>query len=138
MLDPILNSTKSRIVKKTLDAQMMRVRVISNNIANVNTPGFQRSEVKFEDELRRALHGSKLKGTGSDDRHIKLGKGNLNHIQPKVVKPVDASLPSGVNNVDIDAEMSKLAGAQIMYNYGIKFSGHKKINAAIQGKPLSQ
>jgi flagellar basal-body rod protein FlgB len=47
-------------------------------------------------------------------------------------------LPSGVNNVDIDTEMAKLAEAQIQYNFSIKFGQgvFKKMNAAIKGQSL--
>jgi flagellar basal-body rod protein FlgB len=136
MLENLFNSTKTQAVKKSLEAQMLRSRVIANNIANVNTPGYKRVEVKFEDELRSALSDSKLKGTRTDKQHMKLGKGNIAHVTPKAYRPVDPTLPSGVNNVDIDTEMAKLAETQILYNYGTKFVGIKKLNAAIQGKPL--
>jgi flagellar basal-body rod protein FlgB len=138
MLEALFDSNKRQAVKKSLDAQMLRTHAIANNIANVNTPGFKRTEVKFEDELRRAMSSSKLKGASTNENHMKIGKGNVSKVNPEAYKPNDPTLPSGVNNVDIDSEMAKLAEAQIMYNYGVKFVGLKKLNAAIQGKPLSQ
>lgn len=39
-----------------LDASSERARVIANNLANQNTPGFTRRTVRFEDLLARALN----------------------------------------------------------------------------------
>jgi flagellar basal-body rod protein FlgG len=39
------------VAKTGLDAQQMRMNVISNNLANVNTTGFKRDRAVFEDLL---------------------------------------------------------------------------------------
>ena len=38
-----------------LKASGLRGRVIANNLANLNTPGFRRGEVRFEELLSRAM-----------------------------------------------------------------------------------
>jgi flagellar basal-body rod protein FlgG len=43
------------IAKTGLDAQQMRMSVISNNLANVNTTGFKRDRANFEDMLYQNL-----------------------------------------------------------------------------------
>jgi flagellar basal-body rod protein FlgB len=136
--ETIFNMSSVPVLTKSLDASMLRQRAIANNIANVNTPGYQRVEVTFEDELRRALDKTKIRGLRTDNNHLELGKRNISSLQPKVEKPNDPTLPSGVNNVDIDAEMAKLAENQILYNFSAKFlSGKfKKLNAAIQTKSV--
>jgi flagellar basal-body rod protein FlgB len=125
-------------VLKSLDTGMLRARTIANNIANVDTPGFQRVEVSFEEELRNALDRTRLKGTRTNEGHLPIGRKNIDNINPQAYKPVDPTLPSGVNNVDIDMEMAKLAENQILYNYGITFArgAYTKINSAIQQKTL--
>jgi flagellar basal-body rod protein FlgB len=126
------------LLSKSLDAGMLRSKAIANNIANVNTPGYQRVEVTFENELRAALDKSKLKGTRTDGKHLSIGGADISSVSPKIKKPVDPSLPSGVNNVDIDMEMSKLAENQILYNFSAKFltGKFKRLNAAIQAKSV--
>jgi flagellar basal-body rod protein FlgB len=126
------------VLVKSLDASMLRSRTIANNIANVNTPGYQRVEVSFEDELRKALDQGQLRGMQTNDKHLPLGKLDLSGLSPKVQKPVDPTLPSGVNNVDIDMEMAKLAENQILYNFSAKFlkGQYNKLNAAIQAKDI--
>jgi flagellar basal-body rod protein FlgB len=68
MLNIISNNTN--ILEKTLDATWKRNEVISNNIANVDTPQFKRSNVSFEDELNKALDSSDLDMKTTDQRHI--------------------------------------------------------------------
>jgi len=127
-------------MQKTMDAAMLRGRVIANNIANVNTPGFRRVEVAFEEELRSALDRTRLQGSRTDEKHMDMGRKDLSSVNAEAYHPYDPALPSGVNNVDIDMEMSKLAETQIMYNYAVRFGQgvFKKLNAAIQAKPLQQ
>jgi flagellar basal-body rod protein FlgB len=126
------------LLVKSLDASMLRSRTIANNIANVNTPGYQRVEVSFEDELRKALDQGKLRGMQTNSKHLPLGKMDISGLSPKVLKPADPTLPSGVNNVDIDMEMAKLAENQIMYDFSAKFlkGKYNKLNAAIQAKDV--
>ncbi len=50
-----------------MEAQQMNLNTISNNLANVNTPGFKRSKIEFQDLLYQ-----KPRGAGSDS-----GGGNL-------------------------------------------------------------
>ncbi len=141
MLDQVLFSkTNLAVMNKTLDASMLRARVIANNIANVNTPGYQRVDVKFEKYLADALDRSKLKGATTNERHMGLGKPRIGEINATAYRPIDPTLPSGVNNVDIDEEMAKLAENQIIFNYAVKFEKgvFNKINAAIQAKSLPQ
>jgi len=136
--DMIFNKTVSPAVGKMLDASMLRSRVIANNIANVNTPGYRRVEVSFEDELRNALDRTRLQGTKTNVKHLEIGRKDLSNVNANAYHPYDPTLPSGVNNVDIDLEMAKLAETQIMYNYAIKFGQgvYRKMNAAIQGRSL--
>ncbi|MFW6245234.1 MAG: flagellar basal body rod protein FlgB [Fibrobacterota bacterium] len=136
--DALFSKTNLPMVSKSLDAAMLRARVIANNIANVNTPGFRRVDVKFEDQLRKALDATRLKGARTDQKHMEVGKKNMANVNAEAYHPYDPTLPSGVNNVDIDTEMAKLAETQIMFNYANRFRQgvFKKLNAAIQGRAL--
>ncbi|GAG01558.1 unnamed protein product [marine sediment metagenome] len=100
---------------------MLRSKAIANNIANVNTVGYNRVEVKFEEDLRKALDKTKIKGTKTKEQHMDVGRLNLNKVKPKSYRPMDPSLPSAVNNVDIDTEAAKMAENQILFHYGVRF-----------------
>jgi flagellar basal-body rod protein FlgB len=134
--DLLFDKTSIPAVMKSLDANMMRTRVISNNIANLTTPGYQRLEVSFEDEMRKALDKTQLKGAQTNEKHLPLGHRNIDAINAQVEKPNDPVLAGGVNNVDVDEEMAKLAESQIMYNFGIRFARDRLrvINSAIKAQ----
>jgi flagellar basal-body rod protein FlgB len=55
MLNEILNSSNFNYLGRGMAAANLRQEVISNNIANVNTPNFKKSDVVFEDLLAREL-----------------------------------------------------------------------------------
>ena len=122
-------------VYKSLDASALRNRVIAQNLANVQTPGYRRKEVIFEEELKKVFE-KKLPGESTQAAHQDIARGvDLSKVKPKVLEPQDATLPGAVNNVDVDIEMAKLAENQILYDFSIRFSGFDKFNSAITGRP---
>ncbi|TCT16416.1 flagellar basal-body rod protein FlgB [Natranaerovirga pectinivora] len=90
------------VMNKSLDASWLRNQVISENIANVDTPGYKRKDVVFENKLREALMSGRL---------------NANELTPKVVQDkVNLQFRRDGNNVDIDVEMVELSKNQLRYN----------------------
>lgn len=136
--DALFNKTNLSVVNRAMDAAMLRGKTIANNIANINTPGYRRLEVKFEEQLRNALDRTRLKGSMTDGQHMDIGRKAIGDVNAQVYHPYDPTLASGVNNVDIDMEMAKLAETQLTFNYAVRFGQglFKKLNAAIQGKSI--
>ncbi|MEK7395235.1 MAG: flagellar basal body rod protein FlgB [Fibrobacterota bacterium] len=132
----ISRHTAAPAVRLSLDASTMRQKAIANNIANVNTPGYQRIEVSFEDELKKALNPRQLLGAQTDAGHMPIGRPTLDKLQPQAYRPKDSTLPGQINNVDIDMEMAKLAENQILFNAGVKFLTERSsvIRSAIAGR----
>lgn len=119
---------------KALDASTLRAKAISENLANVQTPGYKRKEVDFEEQLQKALK-AKLAAAQDQSGHLPAGKGiDLAKIRPVVYEPEDQSLPGEVNNVDVDMEGAKLAENQIYYSFLIKWVGFDKYMGAISGR----
>jgi flagellar basal-body rod protein FlgB len=62
------------LLHRTMDAAEIRRQVIANNIANAGVPGFKRTDVNFESELKKALDSEKqrpaLELTLTDPKHI--------------------------------------------------------------------
>ncbi len=110
------------LVQRSLDAAAMQHRALSNNIANVDTPGYKRGEVVFREKLKKALDARKeMSG------NLTLNRTQLGHLSPDVEMPLasvtaelridsNSQLRNDGNNVDIDAEMSALAQNTVMYN----------------------
>jgi len=121
-------------VYKSLDAGALRNRVIAQNLANVTTPGYRRKEVSFEQELKKVFE-KKIPGETTQPGQIDIARGaDVSKVEPKVVEPIDPTLPGGINNVDVDMEMSKLAENQILYDFALKFAGFDRFLGAINGK----
>ena len=92
--------TNDDFLMRLLSASAMRHRVIANNIANSNTPGYRRNYVSFEDRLLDELKSSKPE---------------VNSIMPEVQE--DHLTPTGFdgNNVSMEVEMNSLNENRIMY-----------------------
>ncbi len=104
------------IMTRALDASWKRNEVITNNIANVNTPNFKRSRVEFETILRDYLDNSSLPGQRTKERHIAIGVENLDKLNYRVTTSKNFKTRRDGNNVDIDVEMGELAKNTIVYN----------------------
>ncbi|MCX7710680.1 MAG: flagellar basal body rod protein FlgB [Clostridia bacterium] len=115
MLGKLFNGAK--VLEKSLDASWLRNEAISQNIANVDTPGYKRKTVNFEEYLNQALDNSSFKGRRTDPRHIPIGGGNIDGIEPKLTEDNKSlSYRLDGNNVDIDNEMALMAKNTIQYN----------------------
>ena len=99
MASEFFSDIASTVLSKTMDTASARQKAIANNIANVETPGYKRSKVTFEDELKSVLS----RNTGHSVRE------GLKSLYPVCEK--DAVNPAGANgnNVNIDAEIADLA-----------------------------
>ena len=109
------------VLDKAADASWMRQEAISNNIANVNTPGYKRQDVAFEDSLQEAISNSRYRST--DEKGANLSKADL-----RIRSYTDSSGFSyrlDGNNVDIDTENAALARNQLKYNALVDSINHE-------------
>ncbi|NLK07600.1 MAG: flagellar basal body rod protein FlgB [Firmicutes bacterium] len=109
-----LLSRTGDILHKALGAESFRYQVRSQNMANVDTPGYKRQDVEFERYLAAELQGHEdsvvLKTTHS--RHIgKSTKG----ANPRAVADQISTMRYDGNNVDIEQEMIALEETAIRY-----------------------
>ena len=107
------------ISKKLLNVYGLRAEVIADNIANVSTPNFKRSDVTFEYQLARALDSENYNGIEAkrtDSRHFPFHiPMNYKDVSPTITVDYDTSYRNDKNNVDIDKEMSEEAKNTLRY-----------------------
>jgi flagellar basal-body rod protein FlgB len=122
------------MMQRTLDAAAFRQKVISNNVANVDTPYFKRSDVQFEELLSKELNKKPLQGRRTDFRHIPIGSVAV-PTAPEVVADETTMMNNNLNNVDIDYEMTLLAKNQLRYNVLVGQVNHdlKNYRTAMNG-----
>lgn len=134
----LLNTGSMDRIGRALDASQLRQNVIANNIANVDTPRFKRSEVRFEQLLQQELNSYKSSFVGyrTDPRHFAIGRSDRNAVQPEVVTDRKSSMNNNENNVDIDYEMALMAKNQLYYNTLIQQLNHeiRMTRTAIDGR----
>ncbi|MCL6515643.1 flagellar basal body rod protein FlgB [Alicyclobacillus sp.] len=102
-----------QLLQNALNAAQLRQQVYANNVANVDTPGFKRQDVVFEDLLQSALGAAAADGGVSPSP---AAMAVALQVTPSVVRDGTSVMDNNGNNVDIDAEMAKLAQNQIRYN----------------------
>lgn len=126
-----------QILERSLDAASLRQKVLSNNIANVDTPNFKRSDISFESTLQASLNEDTplIRGFRTDPRHIPIGRPSFSEIRPEIIVESSTTVNNNGNNVDIDSEMTQLAVNQIKYNTLIQdLNGYlARLRSAIQG-----
>lgn len=99
------------LLTKAADASWKRETVISNNIANVNTPGYKRKDLNFQGVLTEVLGRCKHESLDS-----KVSDVDLSRLDPQIyVDSANYSYRMDGNNVDIDTENVELASEQIRY-----------------------
>ncbi len=99
------------VLNKAADASALRHKTISNNIANVDTPGYKRQDVNFGSVLTSEL--GKTKYTSLDEKIKDVSLSNLNVSTYR--DSTNYSYRLDGNNVDIDTENVEMAANQIQY-----------------------
>ncbi|MBN1410830.1 MAG: flagellar basal body rod protein FlgB [Spirochaetales bacterium] len=107
------------ILRRTMDTALLRRSVISNNIANSDTPNFKRTMVNFESELKRALDSEKkvpIPNIMTDKRHIPFYQPmDYRAVKPRRVLDYLTTSKNNGNNVDIEEEMMASMENQLLY-----------------------
>lgn len=99
------------VLDKAADASWTRENLITNNIANVNTPNYKRRDLNFESVLNEQLGSCKHESLDAKMRTVDLGQ-----LNPMIYTDHSSlSYRLDGNNVDIDTEEAELASEQIKY-----------------------
>lgn len=99
--------------KMALDGLSRRQQLISQNIANIDTPGYRAQQVSFESAIQRALRSS-----GQIQLAVtKPGHMAMNGMQPfyQTTDRPGGTARADENNVDIDVELSQMTETGIQY-----------------------
>ena len=103
-------------LSQALDLGSARLQAISSNLSNVNTPGFKRQDATFAALLDSAESGGDaLAQATPDPRDLTMDDDPGQAGHPTFTTQQNGSMRPDGNNVDIDAETSRMAAAQIYY-----------------------
>ncbi len=126
-MDALFGTTVT-LLGKSLDLRARNQSLISANLANVETPGYKPTSLSFEDGLKEAMEsGNRGTPVHTEPGFIPLhGEATrLESVSGEVVEDKTASMGLDGNGVELDAQMSKLAENQIMYNADVQLLNKK-------------
>lgn len=96
------------LIKKSMDVTVTSNKVIANNIANVNTKGYKRYYVPFDEVLKNNMQEPVIKTTNA--KHI-----SNSSEENQIKRDNSTSMREDGNNVDIESEMTSQAANTMMY-----------------------
>ena len=92
-------------------AESLRQKAIANNIANLETPGYSRIDVKFEEMLAKALNSP--------------GEVDLDEVVPLIHQPKQTSVNSNGNDVNLEGEIGQMVKNTLRYKAYIRLLNKK-------------
>lgn len=110
------------LIDAGIRAQTLRQKAVANNIANLETPGYRRIDVKFEELLAKCL-------SSSDDF-------DLSDIKAELYRPKNTPVKSNGNDVNLEAEIGQMIKDTLRHKAYIRLLSKKysQIDLAINFK----
>ena len=99
------------IIEAGIRAESLRQSAIANNVANLETPGYRRIDVKFSELLGEALNSS---------ADVDLGTLNGEIYQPK-----QTLVKSNGNDVSLETEIGEMVKNTLRHKVYIRLLGKK-------------
>jgi len=108
-------SNVTELLFQQLNFRGERQKVISSNIANIDTPDYKTKDLKFKDQLQKANEEHTLKLSTTHSMHMSLSedmkKSNFDMYEVKgLVEQNDG------NNVNLDTQMSEMSKNNVMFS----------------------
>lgn len=113
------SSSITALLQAGIRAEGVRQRAIASNIANLETPGYRRIDVRFEELLAKALKS--------------VGDLDLDEVEPETFRPGNTLVKSNGNDVSLDAEVGELLKNSLRHTAYVRLLNKKfqQIEAAI-------
>jgi flagellar basal-body rod protein FlgB len=110
------------LIDAGIRAQTLRQKAIANNIANLETPGYRRIDVKFEELLAKCLRSSE--------------EFDLSDIEAELYRPKNTPVKSNGNDVNLEAEIGQMIKDTLRHKAYIRLLSKKynQIDLAINLK----
>lgn len=117
------------LAQKSLDCLWKKQEVLSNNLANIDTPGYKRQQVSFEETFRRRLIAADETKSSSKMREAIEGTNYTIYSR-------DDSARVDENSVNADVEETEMTRTWLHYYYLLQSvtSDVKRYQTAIKGQ----
>ncbi len=105
-----------------IKAEGLRQKAIANNIANLETPGYRRIDVRFEELLAKALDSP--------------GSVELSEVEAEIYQPKETLVKANGNDVNLEVEVGEMVKNTLRHKAYIRALNkkYKQIELAIRTK----
>ena len=92
----LMSKTESIVdlINAGIKAETLRQKAIANNVANLETPGYRRVDVKFEELLARCLRSPE--------------EFDLSEVEAQIYRPKQTPVKSNGNDVNLEVEIGQM------------------------------
>jgi flagellar basal-body rod protein FlgB len=123
-------------LQKALNLGSLRHKVLTSNIANIDTPNYKAFEVVMEEELKKnGRIAPPVELVRTRPEHLTKRNHSTSELKIKAADPPELNLRADGNTVDLDKTMGKLAENTILFRAAAQIISKKFIGLknAIQG-----
>lgn len=113
----ILNTPQFQMISQSMDALWMKQRVLSDNIANMNTPNYKSKYVEFTEVLNQQQCKSHLHNYALKERGIETPGAGESIVLAEVKEDKTTSINADGNNVNVEGDLMEFDRTQIQYKY---------------------
>jgi len=99
------------VIEAGLRATALRSKVVANNVANINTPGFKRHAVRFEQLLAKQLESGRPL--------------DVDDLLGQVFRPLNTVVEPNGNDVSIDVEVGEMVENGAMHKTYVRLLAKK-------------
>jgi flagellar basal-body rod protein FlgB len=105
-----------------IKAENLRQKTIANNVANIETPGYRRVDVKFKELLAKALDSP--------------GTIDLNELESQIYQPKQTAVKSNGNDVNLETEAGEMVKNTLRHKTYIRllYKQYRQIEMAMDVK----
>lgn len=110
------------LLEAGISAESARQKAVAGNIANLNTPGYRRSDIRFEEVLSKVIESNQ--------------NVNPSELKPEFYQPMNTPVDANGNDVSLDTEVGQMVKNSLMHKtYAMLLrKKYQQYNEAIQIK----
>ncbi len=108
------------LITAGMRAEELRQKAIANNVANMETPGYRRIDVRFEELVAKAMESGQ--------------EADISKIEPEVYQPMTTRVASNGNDVSWEHEVGQMVQNTLRHRALVKLLNKKleQITLAMQ------
>ncbi|MCP4969046.1 MAG: flagellar basal body rod protein FlgB [Arcobacter sp.] len=92
-------------------------KIISSNIANINTPGYKTKDLTFDNEIKKVENDKNdLKMATTNSKHINEMMDIQKRNEPRLIELKGLEEQNDGNNVNLDTQMSEMSKNKIIFD----------------------